>query len=135
MPDLPNALRKFIFERARGRCEYCLIHQEDSFVTHEVDHIISRKHGGADLPENLALACAPCNYRKGSDIAGLDSGGRLVPLFHAPRDVWEQHFVLRGGELVPITPVAEVTARLLRLNDGPRRNERSLLIAAARYPR
>ncbi len=30
-----------------------------------IEHILPRAHGGTDEPENLALACARCNFQKG----------------------------------------------------------------------
>ena len=30
-----------------------------------IEHILPRGHGGTDAPENLALACARCNFQKG----------------------------------------------------------------------
>ncbi len=39
-------LRKTVQERANKRCEYCLLLQDFSIYTHEVDHIIAIKHGG-----------------------------------------------------------------------------------------
>jgi hypothetical protein len=57
-PTLVSArLREFIIERAAGRCEYCLLHQDDTPLTHQADHIIPLKHGGQTTAENLALAC------------------------------------------------------------------------------
>jgi 5-methylcytosine-specific restriction endonuclease McrA len=45
-PSIPSSLRQLVIERAQGKCEYCLIHQDDSIYSHEVDHVIARKHGG-----------------------------------------------------------------------------------------
>ena len=50
--------RTFVRVRAGDRCEYCLIHQEYVEFPHHVEHIIAKQHGGADSPDNLALACA-----------------------------------------------------------------------------
>lgn len=36
---IPEALRRLVVERANYCCEYCLIHQNDSLYSHEVDHI------------------------------------------------------------------------------------------------
>ena len=58
-------LRRFIPERAGGLCEYCLIHEDDTFFGCQVDHIVSEKHGGLTVEENLAYACAFCNRHKG----------------------------------------------------------------------
>jgi len=50
-------LRRQIARRAGQRCEYCLIHEEDTFFGCEVDHVVSRKHGGTTTLDNLAYAC------------------------------------------------------------------------------
>lgn len=64
------------------RCEYCLYPEAYSAFRHQVDHIISRKHGGSSSPENLARCCAFCNRYKGSDIAAIDMRtGEIVRLF------------------------------------------------------
>jgi hypothetical protein len=104
--DISVALRMLVSERAAGRCEYCLLHDEDSFTLHQIDHIISRKHGGDTSPDNLALACVRCNAWKGSDIAtfGLEPG-RIVSLFHPRRDLWHDHFRLEDGVIIPLTDV------------------------------
>ena len=52
-----DALRAVVAQRANGRCEYCLIDEQDTGFPHQVDHIVSRKHGGPSTLENLALAC------------------------------------------------------------------------------
>ena len=42
---IPAELRGLVIERASGHCEYCLIHQDVSIYSHEVDQIIALKHG------------------------------------------------------------------------------------------
>ena len=64
--SIPTELRKLVIERAAGRCEYCLMHQNVSIYSHEVDHIIALKHGGQTSADNLALSCLSCNRHKGS---------------------------------------------------------------------
>jgi hypothetical protein len=39
MTYIPEPLRRLVVERAGGRCEYCLLHEDDTFFTHEIDHI------------------------------------------------------------------------------------------------
>jgi 5-methylcytosine-specific restriction endonuclease McrA len=58
---ISEAFRRLVVARAEGLCEYCLIHEEDTYFGCEVDHIISRKHGGPTEPDNLAFACSFCN--------------------------------------------------------------------------
>lgn len=76
-------LRRLIWDRAQGRCEYCRIHQDHDELPHHVAHIIAVKHRGRTSESNLALACANCSLGKGSNIAGADTrSGKLVRLFH-----------------------------------------------------
>jgi hypothetical protein len=42
---------------AGSRCEFCLFHKQDSYQPYQLDHIISRKHPGLSLRENLAYSC------------------------------------------------------------------------------
>ena len=69
---IPLDLRRFVSIRADGLCEYCLIHQDDTPLTHPLDDVIAVKHGGGTTEMNLALSCVECNQNKGSDIATFD---------------------------------------------------------------
>ena len=80
MSSVPASLRREVASRAQRRCEYCLIHEDDSGFRHEVDHIVSRKHGGESLVGNLAYACLVCNRFKGSDLAAFSPAGELTRL-------------------------------------------------------
>ena len=66
------ATERLVRQRAGERCEYCRLPQAITPMPFEVDHIIARKHGGADEVENLCLACFYCNSFKGPNIAGID---------------------------------------------------------------
>lgn len=48
--------REFVRTRAGDRCEYRLLRQEQTGLSHHVEHIIAKQHGGSDDLENLALA-------------------------------------------------------------------------------
>jgi hypothetical protein len=134
--DVSEPLRRFVAERAGYRCEYCLLHESDSYSPHQIDHIISRKHDGLSDSDNLAYACLRCNAWKGSDIGSLDpQTGLFVKLFHPRRQRWDDHFVLRGAVIEPLTVEGRATARLLKLNLDKRIVERQLLAAVGRYPR
>jgi hypothetical protein len=61
--------------------------------------------------------------------------GAFVSLFHPRRHRWQDHFVLRGELVEPLTAEGEATVRLLKLNLDKRVVERQLLMAAGRYPR
>lgn len=133
--DVREELRRLVADRARHRCEYCWLHEDDAYFPHQVDHIISRKHGGLSETGNLAYACFRCNTWKGTDIASLvPRTGELVALFNPRRDQWSDRFELRGFVIEPLTPRGEVTARLLRLNLDKRVAERRLLMELGRFP-
>jgi HNH endonuclease len=128
---IPNALRRLVHERAGGTCEYCLLREAMALSAHEVDHIVSQKHGGATEADNLALSCALCNKYKGSDLSSIDlETSTLVPLFHPRRQRWSEHFQLAAEMILPLTPVGRATVRLLQLNHPDRLAERALLISA-----
>lgn len=135
MTHIPELLRRQVVQRAAARCEYCRLHQDDSFFTHEVDHIYAEKHLGPTLEWNLCVACADCNRFKGSDLCSIDPAtGDLVALFHPRRDRWEAHFSLVDtGEIVTRTAQGRVTARLLRFNRLDVMADRARLIALGRY--
>jgi HNH endonuclease len=96
--DISEELRADVARRAAHRCEYCLIHEDAAGFAHQVDHIVSRKHGGSSTPDNLAYACVVCNRHKGSDVASIDSRtGETVRLFDPRRDRWADHFRVDGA--------------------------------------
>jgi 5-methylcytosine-specific restriction endonuclease McrA len=99
---IPVALRRLVYNRAKGCCEYCLIPEQATFSSHQVDHIIAEKHGGLTESENLALSCSLCNKHKGSDIASIDPETKnITPLFNPRHDSWHDHFELQDGMLIP----------------------------------
>jgi hypothetical protein len=113
-----------------------LLDQADAGFPHQIDHVTSRKHGGLDHPDNLALACYLCNRYKGSDIASIHpQTGDLIRLFHPRLDLWTEHFCVDGAVIEPLTDVAVVTTQLLRINAPARVIERQLLQSLDRYPK
>lgn len=133
---LSKTLRGVVQERAAGRCEYCLLHEEDSLLPHEPDHIVACKHGGKTIPGNLAWTCFFCNRFKGTDLSSIDlETGRIVRLFHPRRDTWGRHFRLIHGFIKPTSAVGRVTEYLLQLNRSNLLEIRKELIAAGLYPR
>lgn len=128
-------LRRLVSDRADHLCEYCLIHERDTFFGCEVDHVVSLKHSGPTEAENLAYACSFCNRFKGSDIASLSpETGAAVRFFNPRTDRWADHFRLVGNRIDPVTSIGEATARILRFNDAERILERAALKATHRYP-
>lgn len=128
------SLRRQVYERAAGCCEYCLIHNDDTFVPHEVDHIVATKHGGETTAENLCLCCFDCNRHKGSDLTSIDPVTHVItPLFNPRLDQWRDHFQLTGTRIEGLTATGRTTARLLQMNTHERQLERANLIALGRY--
>lgn len=128
-------MRKTVQERAKDVCEYCLLPDIGAYFEHQIDHIISRKHDGETVLENLAFACWRCNLYKGTDIASFDTEtGDLTPLYNPRTQVWTEHFQMEtSGVIIPLTAVARVTVRILRLNETGRIEERFDLIEAELY--
>ena len=79
--QIPGRLRYDTLKRAGSRCELCGIAANERAL--HVDHIIPRKHGGSDEPENLQALCWLCNTNKG---AGDATDFRVVRESHAVRE-------------------------------------------------
>jgi len=122
--------REFVRRRAAGRCEYCLLPQESSELTHHIEHIVARQHGGTDDAGNLALACHRCNLHKGPNLTAIDPVTRgVVPLFHPRSNDWADHFGMEGGRIVGITPTGRATVQLLAMNDARRVELRTQILS------
>jgi hypothetical protein len=133
-------LRRLVIARADRLCEYCLLHEDDSYFGCQVDHIISEKHGGLTDADNLALACTTCNRSKGSDVGSIVmplSSGIFSRFFNPRKDLWRKHFRLDGSDgisIIPLSNIGEVTARILGFNSSERLLERQMLHEMNRYP-
>ncbi|MGF1542362.1 MAG: HNH endonuclease [Pleurocapsa sp.] len=128
---ISTAIRRLVGERANYCCEYCLIPEAFTFATHEIDHIIAKKHGGKTIAENLALSCTLCNKYKGSDLASIDpETNDIRPLYHPRKHKWSENFEVKDGRVIPLTPEGRVTTRLLQFNREERIEERKLMIEA-----
>ncbi len=127
--SLPADVRRLVAERAGFRCEYCLIPESQVFIPHQIDHVIAQKHGGGSTLDNLAYSCAPCNKRKGSDLASVDpETDQVTRLFHPRRDVWAEHFRLADARIEPLTAIGRTTVQLFQLNRPQLLIEREYLL-------
>jgi hypothetical protein len=130
---ISNQIREQVKVRAKYACEYCLLHERLSFFVHEIDHIISLKHGGDNDADNMAYSCSVCNRNKGSDIGSIFEG--VFFRFFNPRlDLWSSHFYLEDGVIHPTTPIGEVTVKILQINSFERIMERRAFTEAKLYP-
>ncbi|MEO8074330.1 MAG: HNH endonuclease [Acidobacteriota bacterium] len=135
MSKINAGTRRIVAVRAHYVCEYCLIAEEDAFFRFQIEHIISRKHGGSSKLDNLALACVFCNRYKGSDIASLTPETNELVRFYNPRTMrWREHFRLQEVFIEPLTEIGEATTRILQMNHEDQILERRVLHVRGRYP-
>lgn len=132
--ELSTGLRKLVIERAKNRCEYCLLPESVSLHKHEPDHIVPLQHGGQTDVNNLTLSCMRCNRYKGPNVGSFDpETGNLVPFFNPRTQDWANHFELNGAIIRPRTAEARVTVKIFRMNDENRVLERQRLIEASLF--
>ena len=117
---ISGAIRTQLRIEARDRCGYCQTQQALAYGSLEVDHIIPVTAGGTDNPENLWLACRPCNQYKGVQTIGRDpQNGEPVHLFNPRLDAWSVHFAWsqEGTHVMGKTPCGRATVAALNLNN------------------
>jgi len=118
---MDDRLRQLVRRRAKNRCEYCQMRQDQEPLSFHIEHIIPRRHGGKDLSNNLALACHHCNLHKGTNLSGIDPRNRKITRLYHPRlDDWEDHFTKRDGEIAGRTAIGRTTVSALRMNEAGR---------------
>lgn len=74
--------RANIYQRDKGKCQYCARHVPMSEFTFE--HVIPRCQGGQSTFENVVVACTPCNQRKGGRTPE-QAGMKLLSVPKRPR--------------------------------------------------
>jgi len=131
---MDSATRERVRQQAENRCEYCRLPQHASALRFHLEHIIARQHGGSDNADNLALACPECNYRKGTNLSGIDPDtGKVLPLFHPRHEQWADHFARDGARIVGKTPTGRTTVWLLEMNTGDRLRWREMLVRLGQW--
>ncbi len=58
-------VREYVLHKWQRRCSYC----GATGVPLQLEHIIPKARGGSNRVSNLALACEPCNVKKGTQTA------------------------------------------------------------------
>jgi hypothetical protein len=114
------ANRQLIRQRANFLCEYCHSSEEASASLFTFDHLIPQSLGGADVAENLALACHRCNGRRYNFTEGFDPDTQAtVPLFNPRQSGWSEHFIwsANGQAIVGLTAIGRATIARLDMND------------------
>ena len=131
----PAELRRKVAQRADFRCEYCRFPEIAAMVKFQLEHIISFKHGGKTILENLAYACPICNSGKGSDIGTvLEDEDIFVRFFNPRKHDWFEHFELKEGLILSKNTIGAATVKILNFNRLERILERLELIDAGVYP-
>lgn len=132
---ISEKIKALVAKRAGNVCEYCLVHEDDLVFGCQIDHILSIKHGGETVPENLAYSCLVDNVNKGSDLGSVvPPNKKLIRFFNPRTDEWNEHFEHSNGFINPKTKIGEATARILQFNAPERVQRRQLLILAGKYP-
>ncbi len=127
-PKISNKLKSFVAKRATYQCEYCRLPEKDTLIRFHLEHIVSLKHGGSEIPDNLAYACPDCNFYKGTDLGTyLDNSEVFTRLFNPRKDNWDDHFELIEGLIQAKTPIAEATIRILQMNKPERIEIRKMI--------
>lgn len=112
------SLRRRVWVRAGGRCEYCGMPSTYADAPFQLDHIIAAQHREATSLPNLALACYHCNLHKGPNLTGIDpASGSLTRLYNPRSDLWAEHFTWRGARCIGLTPIGRTTIAVLAIND------------------
>ena len=133
--SVPEELSRTVRARARGRCQYCLMHESLQGATFHVEHIIPQCKGGRSDLENLVLACPGCNLHKASRITAIDPAtGESVQLFHPILQRWSEHFRFNRYQIEGLTTVGRTTIEVLNLNHSRRQRIREVEEAFGLYP-
>lgn len=123
---IPDVIKRSVAQRAEYLCEYCLLPNDLSYIPHQIDHVISLKHGGGNETENLAYACFSCNNNKGSDVGTvLLPEKEFVRLYNPRIDKWTDHFQIENGIFISLTAIGAATIKVLDLNNVDKIIERN----------
>src|SRR3990167_2239180 len=57
-----DEIREYLLEKWGRKCAYCDLQN----IPLQIDHIIPKSRGGSNRMDNLTLACACCNQKKGN---------------------------------------------------------------------
>jgi len=134
---LSVGLKRQVFDRAKGCCEYCRSQARFAIESLVIEHIIPISRGGQTIAENLALACQGCNNYKYTKIAGIDPiDGQSVQLYNPRTMAWGKHFAWSEDTtlVVGLTPIGRATDNTLRLNRTGVVNLRQALRVTEQHP-
>lgn len=115
---IPEGWRLLVKQRANFRCEYCRLPESIAGFSFEMDHVISLRHGGETVLDNLANSCPICNGNKNSDLGTFIPGRpyAIVRFFNPRIDNWFEHFEVIDGVINGLTDIGIVTTRFFDFN-------------------
>jgi hypothetical protein len=131
------ALKRLVFDRANGCCEYCCSQAKFAIESLVIEHIIPISRGGETSADNLALACQGCNNYKYNKTEGIDPiDAQPVTLFNPRTMLWSEHFAWNEDTtlLVGLTSIGRATVNTLRLNREGVVNLRQVLRTTGQHP-
>ena len=129
--------KRYVFQRAHNRCEYCISPLSHSLQPFNVEHVIPEAKDGTDDLDNLASACGGCNGHKYIKTHAIDPfDNQLVPLYHPRLMNWHTHFIWSDDylEIIGITAIGRATVNALHLNRSGVVNVRRLLLLEGSHP-
>lgn len=134
---ISEATQNQVRQRAKSLCEYCHASEQWQYVSFTVDHVIPLTKGGANLIDNLALACFHCNRQKSDKLKAFDEQSLSeVPLFNPRTDSWQEHFIWSTDTLsiIGLTPTGRATVAALAFNRARIINIRAADREIGRHP-
>jgi len=134
---VPAHLRRLVFERARGCCEYCRSQEKYAPQRFSIEHITPKSMGGPTTELNLALSCQGCNSHKTNKTSARDPlTGLETSLFNPREQTWGEHFTW-GGDYTTVeglSPTGRATVWALKLNRDGLVNIRWALCSILEHP-
>jgi hypothetical protein len=113
---ISEEIRQFVYQRAKGCCEYCQTCEINTGQTMQIDHI---NPNGTNNDDNLCLSCWNCNnYKRASREAFDPQTGLVVQLYDPRRQVWHEHFLWHETYtfIIGLSPNGRATVEKLKLN-------------------
>jgi HNH endonuclease len=134
---MSSKLKIFVFERAKGFCEYCKSPANISSQPFVIEHIIPKSKGGLNDVENLALSCQGCNNHKFTKLSAIDFlSNQEVSIFNPRLEIWENHFSWSDDvlEIIGLTAIGRASVEAMKLNRNELKNLRELLFFVGKHP-
>ena len=127
-------VKRIVYERADGCCEYCQSCDKNTSQIMEIEHI---NPDGGDALDNLCLSCGNCNRSKGVATSGIDPETlNAVTLFNPRTQRWSEHFtwIENGTVIIGLTSIGRATVDRLKMNRDIVRIARKRWVSSGYHP-